>query len=70
MVIHWSLSDSKSPQVSRTLRSILTVLNNTVVWMVSPLVFQLPSPQVPIITIIIIIIIPCKFFTQVLAGVL
>ena len=35
MVFHWSLSDSKSPQISRTLLSILTVLNNAVVWMVS-----------------------------------
>ena len=35
MVFHWSLSDSKSPQVSRTLFNILTVLNNAVVWMVS-----------------------------------
>ena len=35
MVLHWSLSDSKSPQVSRTLLSILAVLNNAVVWMVS-----------------------------------
>ena len=35
MVFHWSLSDSKSPQVSRTLLSILTVLNNAVVWLVS-----------------------------------
>ena len=35
MVFHWNLSDSKSPQVSRTLLSILTVLNNAVVWMVS-----------------------------------
>ena len=35
MVFHWSLSDSKSPQVSRTLLSILTVYNNAVVWMVS-----------------------------------
>ena len=35
MIFHWSLSDSKSPQVSRTLLSILAVLNNTVVWMVS-----------------------------------
>ena len=34
MVFHWSLSDSKSPQVSRTLLSILAVLNNVVVWMV------------------------------------
>ena len=32
---YWSLSDSKCPQVSRTLLSILTVLNNVVVWMVS-----------------------------------
>ena len=35
MVFHWRLSDSKSPQVSRTLLSILTVFNNAVVWMVS-----------------------------------
>ena len=35
MVFHWSLSDSKSPQVSKTLLSILAVLNNLVVWMVS-----------------------------------
>ena len=35
MVFHWSQSDSKSPQVSRTLLSILAVLNNAVVWMVS-----------------------------------
>ena len=35
MIFHWSLSHSKSPQVSRTLLSILAVLNNAVVWMVS-----------------------------------
>ena len=35
MTSHWSLSDSKSPQVSRTLLSILAVFNNAVVWMVS-----------------------------------
>ena len=35
MVFHWSLSDSKYPQVSRTLLRILAVLNNVVVWMVS-----------------------------------
>ena len=35
MVFRWSLRDSKSPQVSRTLFSILAVLNNSVVWMVS-----------------------------------
>ena len=34
MVFHWSLIDSKSPQVFRTLLSILAVLSN-VVWMVS-----------------------------------
>ena len=32
---HWSLSDCKSPQVSRTHLSILAVLNNAIVWMVS-----------------------------------
>ena len=35
MVFRWSLSDSKFPQVSRTLLSILTDLNNTAFWMVS-----------------------------------
>ena len=35
MVFHWSLSDSKSPQVSRTLLSILADPNNAVVWIVS-----------------------------------
>ena len=35
MLFHWSLSDSKSPQVYRTLLSILAVFNNAVVWMVS-----------------------------------
>ena len=35
MIFHWSLSDCKSPQVSRTLLSILAVLNNAVVWIVS-----------------------------------
>ena len=35
MVFHWRLRDSKSPQVSRTLLSILAVFDNTVVWMVS-----------------------------------
>ena len=35
MVFPWSLSDSKYPQVSRTLLSIQAVLNNVIVWMVS-----------------------------------
>ena len=44
MVFHWSLSDSKSAQVSRTLLSILAVLNNAVVWMVST---RLPTSKSP-----------------------
>ena len=42
MVIHWSLSNSKSPQVSRTLLSILIDLSNSVIWTVSssPLIFK------------------------------
>ena len=35
MAFHWSLSDSKFPQVSRILLSIQAVLNNIVVWMIS-----------------------------------
>ena len=34
MVFHWSLSDSKFPQESRTLDNIPTELNNSVVWIV------------------------------------
>ena len=68
MVFYWSLSDSKSPQVTGTLLSILAVLNNAVVWMVStrpptskssrPFNNSLVTvPNAPIIIIIIIIII-------------
>ena len=35
MDFHWSLSDSKSPQVSRTRLWILAVLSNAVIWIVS-----------------------------------
>ena len=35
MVFLWSLSDSKSPQVSRILLRILAVLSNAVIWIVS-----------------------------------
>ena len=34
MVFHWSLSDSKSPQVSKIRLSILAVVSNAVVWIV------------------------------------
>ena len=46
MVSYWSLNDCKSPQVSRTLPSILVDLNNDVAWMVSicPLIFRFSSP--------------------------
>ena len=35
MVFHWSLSENKSPQVSRTFLSILAYLYSVVVWIVS-----------------------------------
>ena len=35
MAFSWSFSNSKSPQVSKTLLSILAFLNNAVVWKVS-----------------------------------
>ena len=35
MVFHWTLSHSKSPQVSRTLLRILAILSNAVIWIVS-----------------------------------
>ena len=67
MVFHWSLSDSKSPQVSRTHLRILAVLSNAVIWIVStrPPTSKSSRPfnnPLVIIIIIIIIIIPCEFF--------
>ena len=47
MSFHWSLRESKSPQVSRTLLSILADINNAVVWMVSTRPF-ISSPPVPV----------------------
>ena len=69
MVFHWSLSDSKSPQVSRTLLSILGVLNYAVVWMVSTLPpiskssspFSNPLVTLPNAPITIGIIVTCMF---------
>ena len=65
----WSLSDSKSPQVSWTLLSILAVLNNAVVWMVTTRLptskssspFNNPLVTVPNAPITIGIIITCMF---------
>ena len=54
MVFHRSLSDSKSRLVSWTLLSVLAVLNNAVVWMVStrPPTFKSYSPfNNPLVTI-------------------
>ena len=69
MYFHWSLSENKSPQVSRTLLSILTVFNNAVVWMVSPFPptskssspFSNPLVTVPKAPITIGIIVSCMF---------
>ena len=69
MVFHGSLSDSKSPQVFRTLLSILAVLNNVEVWMVSThpptsnssSSFSNPLVTVPNAPITIGIIVTCMF---------
>ena len=56
MVFQLSLSNSKSPQVSRTLLSFLADLNNAVVWMVSirPLISKFFGPFInPLVTITI-----------------
>ena len=57
MVFHWSLSDSNSSQVSRTLLSIPAVRNNAAVWMVStrPPTSKSSSPFSNHLVIIIII---------------
>ena len=69
MVFHWSLSDIKSPQVSRTLLSIMAVLNNAVVWMgstrpptsKSSRPFSNPLVTVPNAPITIGVIVTCMF---------
>ena len=49
MVFHWSLSDSKSPQVSRTRLRILAILSNAVIWIISSLSanFQVLQTKAP-----------------------
>ena len=46
MVSHWSLSDRKCPQISRTLFSILANFDKAIIWMVStcPLISQSSNP--------------------------
>ena len=46
MGFHWSLSDSKSSQVSRTLLSILAAVNKAGIWTLStrPLISNSSSP--------------------------
>ena len=69
MVFHWSLSDSKSSQVSRTLLNILAVLSKAVVWIVSTRSptskssspFSIPLVTVPNAPITIGIIVTCMF---------
>ena len=69
MVFHWTLSESKSPQISGTFLNILAVLNNAVVWMVytrlptskSSGPFSNPLVTVPNAPITIRIIVTCMF---------
>ena len=51
MGFHWILRDSKSPQISMTLLSILADLNNAVVWIVftRPLILSVLVPVLGII---------------------
>ena len=71
MVFHWSQRDSKSPQVSGTLLSILAILNNVVVLMdssrpptsKSSSPFSNPLVTVPNAPITIGIIVTCMFYS-------
>ena len=54
MVIHWSLNKNKSPEVSRTLLSILVNLSNAIVWILStrPLIAKSSCPFTnPLVTV-------------------
>ena len=68
MGFHWSLSDSKSPQISRTLLSTLVNLNNAGVWSVSApnsnafRPFSINLETVPIAPVIIGITVTLMFY--------
>ena len=75
IVFHWSLSDSRSPQLFLTLLSILVDLNNVLVWMDSthPLIsnsLSLPThpfvsvPRGPYTIVIIVIFQFHRFFSS------
>ena len=75
MIFHWSLSENKSPQVSRTLLGILADLNNVVIWIVStrPLISMSSSPFIDPLVIVsraptTIFFTSCEFFTPLLAD--
>ena len=71
VVFYWSLSDSKSSQVSRTLLCIQTDLNNAIMWMVStrPFISKTSRPctnplvTIPSVPITIGITITFKFYS-------
>ena len=74
MVFHWSLSDSKSPQVSRTRLRILAVLSNAVVWIVSTRPptskssrpFNIPLVIVPLLLLLLLLLF--EFFIPAIAD--
>ena len=54
MIFYWSMSNSKFPQVSRTLRSILANLSNALVWIVTtrPVISKSSTPCTnPLVTV-------------------
>ena len=69
MIFHWRWIDTKSPQLAGTLLSILAVLNNALVWMVSTLLATSKSSShfnnllasVPKALITIAFIVTCMF---------
>ena len=69
MVFHWISSDSKFPLVSRTFLSILAVLNNAVVWIVStcPPTSKSSVPFIIIIIVVVVVVVviySLEFFTS------
>ena len=67
MIFHLSLSDSKSPQVSRTRLSILAVLSNAVVWIVStrPLTSKSSRPfNNPLVTVLLLLLLNRNSFLK------
>ena len=67
MVFHWSLSDTKSPQVSRTRLRILAALSNAVVWIIIIIIIIIVVVVVVVVAVVVVVVVvvPSSLFRRV-----